>query len=366
MIALALSGGGSRAIAFHLGCLRALHDRDVLEKVSVVSSVSGGSVIAALYAYSDANFEDFDSKVVKLLRKGLHRSILRHLILSPLALGALATNLVARPMALAASACRKTPPFRRWISRTDAMERALRHELFGDTQICATKRSKLAIVINACELRTGTAFRFGNQKSGSWRTGEILDNKVSVAHAVACSAAYPMMLPAFDKLYTFQKGGKVERKRVLLTDGGVFDNLGTSCLEPGRNDAYSLHVFNTEYIICCNAGHGQFSGEGVPFGFPSRATAAFESMFRKVQDAAVHRLHLMESSGQLKGFVLSYLGQQDSALPFTPPDLVKREEVFGYPTNFAAMTNADIERISTRGEQLTRMLLSYYCPELGE
>jgi NTE family protein len=364
MIALALSGGGSRAIAFHLGCLRALHDRDVLEKVSVISSVSGGSVIAALYAYGDSNFENFDNQVVSLLRKGLHRSILRYLFLSPLVLGALATNLIARPVALMATACRKAPPFRRWISRTDALERALRHDLFGDAQLSEVKHPQLATVINACELRTGTAFRFGNQKSGSWRTGEILDNKVSVAHAVACSAAYPMMLPAFDRFYPFRKGGQVEKKRVLLTDGGVFDNLGTSCLEPGRNDAYSLHVFNPDYIICCYAGHGQFSGDGVPFGFPSRAIASFESVFRKVQDAAVHRLHLLESSGQLKGFVLSYLGQQDSALPFVPPDLVKRDAVFGYPTDFAAMRSADIERISMRGEQLTRMLLAYYCPEL--
>jgi len=40
MIALALSGGGSRAIAFHLGCLRALNERGVLQKVSVISAVS--------------------------------------------------------------------------------------------------------------------------------------------------------------------------------------------------------------------------------------------------------------------------------------------------------------------------------------
>jgi predicted acylesterase/phospholipase RssA len=54
-IALALSGGGSRAIAFHLGCLRALHDRGVLDKVRVISSVSGGSVIAAAYCPSSDN-----------------------------------------------------------------------------------------------------------------------------------------------------------------------------------------------------------------------------------------------------------------------------------------------------------------------
>ena len=34
-IGLALSGGGSRAIAFHLGCLRALNQLGLLDRVSV-------------------------------------------------------------------------------------------------------------------------------------------------------------------------------------------------------------------------------------------------------------------------------------------------------------------------------------------
>jgi len=62
--------------------------------------------------------------------------------------------------------------------------------------------------------------------------------------------------------------------------------------------------------------------------------------------------------------VLSYLGQFDSTLPCPPPDLVRREEVFGYPTDFAAMTDDSIEKLSKRGEQLTRLLLNNYCPGL--
>ncbi|WP_179199448.1 patatin-like phospholipase family protein, partial [Streptomyces viridochromogenes] len=46
-LGLALSGGGSRAAAFHLGCLRALHDRDLLDSIRVVSGISGGSLLAA-------------------------------------------------------------------------------------------------------------------------------------------------------------------------------------------------------------------------------------------------------------------------------------------------------------------------------
>src|SRR5579864_796576 len=81
-IALALSGGGSRAMAFHLGCLRALHDRGLLEKVRVVSTVSGGSVIGACLAYWDVDFAEFDRRIVGILRKGFNWSIARSVFTS--------------------------------------------------------------------------------------------------------------------------------------------------------------------------------------------------------------------------------------------------------------------------------------------
>ena len=70
-IGLALSGGGSRAIAFHLGCLRALHDLGILDRVTVLSTVSGGSVIGALYALSADPFPLFEKRVRNVLRRGL-------------------------------------------------------------------------------------------------------------------------------------------------------------------------------------------------------------------------------------------------------------------------------------------------------
>ncbi len=73
-IALALSGGGSRAIAFHLGCLRALNDRGVLPSINTISGVSGGAVIGALYAYSNDSFEEFDARICGL---GFRRTWLR-------------------------------------------------------------------------------------------------------------------------------------------------------------------------------------------------------------------------------------------------------------------------------------------------
>lgn len=47
-IGLALSGGGVRAAAFHAGVLRRLADENLFDAVSGLSTVSGGSLAAAL------------------------------------------------------------------------------------------------------------------------------------------------------------------------------------------------------------------------------------------------------------------------------------------------------------------------------
>ncbi len=123
------------------------------------------------------------------------------------------------------------------------------------------------IVINACELRTRSAFRFGSRESGCWRYGRLPRNDVPVAMAVAASAAYPVFLPALDRTYSFIKDGQISQNRVVLTDGGLYDNLGATCVEPDREEAYSTNVFKPPYIISCNAGYGMFGNEVIPYGF---------------------------------------------------------------------------------------------------
>jgi NTE family protein len=76
------------------------------------------------------------------------------------------------------------------------------------------------------------------------------------------------------------------------------------------------------------------------------------------------RLHEWGSSGALQGFVMAYLGRRDRLLPTPLPDLVPAEAVAGYPTNFASMSTSGFSALTTRGEQLIRILLPHYCPEL--
>ncbi|PZO55152.1 MAG: hypothetical protein DCF16_03780 [Alphaproteobacteria bacterium] len=68
LIVLALSGGGARAASFHLGVLQGLRDtpgrdgRPLSEHIALISSVSGGSVLAAYYGlHGDAGLDTFDA-----------------------------------------------------------------------------------------------------------------------------------------------------------------------------------------------------------------------------------------------------------------------------------------------------------------
>ena len=386
-VGLALSGGGARAIAFHLGCMRALHDRSILDRVDVISSVSGGSVLAAMYAYTTDDFNQFDERVQEVLRKGIQGKIVRHLVLSPRMLQILGTWLVAGTLALGTSLIRfvallflglarlgqsapatlirrMQAPLRRWVSRVHGLEAALFHNVIGGANMSSPRRDGVNVVINATELRTGSAFRFGSRESGTWRFGRIPDNNVSVAHAVAASAAYPMALPAFDEIMKLEKGGTTFQKRVLLTDGGIYDNLGTSCFESGRSAEYSYNVYNPKYIVSCDAGRGLFDDEPITYWWPSRVIRAAESVFRKAQDRVRSQLFESEATGAIEGFILSYLGTADNRLPAPPPDLIRRDEVSAYPTDFAPMRQDDIYRLTLRGEQVTRLLITRYLPEL--
>ncbi|MEO9594303.1 patatin-like phospholipase family protein [Rhodopirellula bahusiensis] len=388
-IGLCLSGGGSRAIAFHLGCLRAMNTRGLLSKVDVISTVSGGSVIGAMYAYSDDSFDDFDMRVQDVLRRGFIKSIARQMFFSPIGLKIAGTKFIAGSTAMATSMLRTSvagvermipratrsyarysdtiqPPLRRWASRTTAFEAALASRLFGDQQITSARRGDINTVINACELRTGTAFRFGSRESGTWRFGTLEANHVSVAMAVAASAAYPALLPAIDRFFAFNPigGNQTRDRRVILTDGGVYDNLGVTCMEPGKDVRFSTNVYAPQYIICCDAGPGQFDDTPHPYGWVTRMERSFGATFRQVQTGTQSRLHQWREHERIKGFVYAYLGQQDRRLTNPPDDFVPRDRVVNYPTDFSPMPAADIAAISKRGEQLTNMLMELHCSDI--
>jgi NTE family protein len=363
--------------------LRALNQLGLLDRVKVLSTVSGGSVIGAAFHAHRGDFASFETKIRTLLSNGLVAPMSRRLF-SWLGFKALCAFLIVGGVGIVVAliklllkmASALTPqsvtrqferfdirsPLHRFASRTTLLEAALDDLLFNGAAL-SDLPAQPNLVINATELRTGSAFRFGTIESGSWRWGKLHRNDVSIAHAVAASAAYPLLLPAFDETLTFEKAGQLKASRVVLTDGGVYDNLGLGCLWPDRSPEVSLNVIPIDLIICCSAGYGLRQDPPSQFIF-ARMLSVFSAIFDRAQNASIHRLHEARRSGQIGGFIFPYLGQIDRNLPRPPVDLVRREETHAYPTNFSSMPDYWIERLSLRGEQLTLCLARAYLPHL--
>jgi NTE family protein len=387
-IGLALSGGGSRAMAFHLGCLRALNDLGLLVQVRAVSGVSGGAVLAGLYVFSDEDFESFDERVCGILRRGLQRRLALAWLRPDRLVRSLGTGVVAGSTAaaatvlrtgagflLGASGLRKAgridrvdhiqPPFRRWWSRTSAFERVL-DAMYSGATLGSPTRGGVHAVINATDLGTQATFRFGTLESGASRLGRVQGNEtIPVARAVAASAAFPPLLPALDIAMDFELGGRVNRRRAILTDGGVNENLGVECFDPRRDPRFSYNVLPVDVIVACDAGAGIPGGFQRPYWWAGRMAGVMESMMRQRRYATQRWLHDLADAGHVSGFLYAYLGQQDHRLPYLPADLVPRQAVVGYPTDFAPMSKSNLDLLAGRGEGLVRILFDHYAPSLG-
>ena len=157
-----------------------------------------------------------------------------------------------------------------------------------------------------------------NERFGCWRYGWAPAGQLRVADAIMASAAYPPFLPPFDWRRSFERNGKTDTHRVLVTDGGVFDNLGVSVMEPGRDANISAVSYSLDIIIASDAGAGQFTGESVPISWPKRMTQVVSAVMRKVQDATKQRLHDHARAGRIDGFIYAALGQIDRRVPLKP------------------------------------------------
>ncbi|MBO79811.1 patatin-like phospholipase family protein [Citromicrobium bathyomarinum] len=374
-IGLALSGGGSRAMAFHLGCLRALHDEGLLDQVATISAVSGGSVLAALYCQTPGDFATFEVKTQQLLKRGFLRPAILQAVSSFEGLKALANfAAVGTDRLLAFVVCRvlgglrlrkrfksswlAQSSIRRSASRTTILRKVF-SQVFAHQTLPSLRKDRPKLIIVACELQTKSAFYFAADAVGSWHFGSAAPEDMEIAHAVSASAAYPAALPPLDEVLTFTKNDVAECHRVILTDGGVYDNLALAPLWPGRDPTISLHVADYPRIIACRAGYG-LKHAARPAFMVSRLKAAFESVHARAQNFAMNRLYDLQRGGEIETFLLPYIDQKDSLLTHAPADLVTAEDVADYPTDFSAMPEEWIDRLSKRGEQVTRALVKQY------
>ena len=248
-IALALSGGGIRAMVFHLGVLKHLAERGLLESVERVSTVSGGSLLVGLMLQQNQ------------MRWPTSEQFLTH------SLPALREALCTRSLQWGAARQLFNPcNWRFLLSRANLLALALQQE-WQVTSTLADLPEGPEWSINGTTAESGKRFRFKRLDIGEYTLGYASAAHFPLASALAVSAAFPggfgpLALKA--ESYEWRKrpwDGPPESaepvapafSRLHLYDGGVYDNLG---LEPLFDAGRQKPKPKQEgcYIICSDAG----------------------------------------------------------------------------------------------------------------
>lgn len=222
-IGLCLSGGGSRAALFHLGVLRRLNEVGALSQVDTISTVSGGSILAAHLAATipewpapGESIPDFERRVVAPFERFVQRNLRTAAIakrLLPWNLGRERTQVVAL-----------SGMFQRFLNGSQLASLPVRPEFV----FCASDN---AFAVNW----TFTRDRVGDYMAGYAATPPDW----TIAQAVAASSCFPPVLDPMpiDIDPSQLTGGRYPLGRardqlirgLRLSDGGLYDNLA---LEP--------------------------------------------------------------------------------------------------------------------------------------
>jgi NTE family protein len=212
---LCLSGGGYRAMLYHLGALRRLNEIGFLSRLSEIASVSGGSITAGVLAHAWPRLTFGNDGVASNFEEEVAAPITR---LAGIGIDARAILLGLLPGRTAADGV------------AEAYDRHLFH---GATLQDLPDRPRFTFM--ATNLQTGSAWRFAKVYAADFRIGRIVRPAFALARVVAASSAFPPLLsPA---RFSFaghvvepMHGADLNRPPftdgVVLTDGGVYDNLG--------------------------------------------------------------------------------------------------------------------------------------------
>jgi NTE family protein len=217
--ALCLSGGGYRAMLFHLGTLWRLNELGLMKGLAKISSVSGGSITAGMLGLR-WNQLDFNAANKATNLEQLVIDPIRSLAGTTIDTGSIITGILLP---------------RRTVA--DEVAEAYREHLFGDStlQDLPSDAEGPRFVINATNVQTKVLWRFSKPFMGDYRVGLIRNPRTELAVAVGASSAFPPFLspatltldPAdFDPTTKGDLQIEPYTSDVVLTDGGVYDNLG--------------------------------------------------------------------------------------------------------------------------------------------
>lgn len=237
-LGITLSGGGSRASAFHLGVLSYLDRTGLLPRVQMLSTVSGGTFTGAKYALSLAENTEFQAFFTQ------YYNDLQTIKLVDLALDGLSKGKMSPPSGRQDLIIACAQVYAETFLRNKAGDPALFETILNtDTHL-------KEIIFNTTEFRNGIDFRFQKSENPRARIGNgrmsiprKAAGKVRLADIVAASSCVtggfePIAFPD-DFIWPNNKIPSTIREKFLkegqpwpvaLMDGGIYDNQGITSL----------------------------------------------------------------------------------------------------------------------------------------
>ncbi|MGE8064801.1 patatin-like phospholipase family protein [Pseudomonas sp. NPDC089569] len=322
-IGLAMSGGGYRSAAFHLGVMQELKRNGLLEKIDLFSCVSGGSIAGATVALNWGNANKLEM---------------------------LDTYLRTRSIAVSSFIAGSLDPFE---SRLEKLADAYDKDLFQKKTLSALSNGP-RIYLNATNLATGNLFFFvaGGGKiceMGEHELGVIPAPEFPLSQAVAASSAFPPVFPPL----RLDPGvyGPASVEYVTLTDGGVYDNMGVNPLLRDRNAL--------DYVIV--------SDGGKPFANDSQPTESGALVLKAGLDIMMEQIRGLEFD-RLQYRHLAGKGPRPMWFSIDSREGEERQGDAAFAsaidTNLRRLSSEEMAVLTRHGAALVKARLTAYAPEL--
>ncbi|MFA0809915.1 patatin-like phospholipase family protein [Microbulbifer epialgicus] len=353
-LALALSGGGIRAMVFHAGVLLYLAEHSYLEKVSHISSVSGGSLLVGMvYKFNNYHWPDSES-----YKNHIFESVKAELCSRNLQMAALFEVL-------------KPSNWPNLLSRANVLAEAI-SKIWGVDAFMGDLGGYPLWSINATTAETGRRFRFKYDTCGDYSIGYSNAASFRLSQAMAVSAAFPGGIGPLQletRRLTWRKRRRWEDledmgeevrlpyRKLHLYDGGVYDNLG---MEPLFNPGNAQPKFEGVSVLVSDA------GSPLPRGFSMFALNPFR--LKRILDICMDQarslrvrsfMEYLNTHNRGGGYLM--IGQHpgelldnDQQLPFDGQTVEDVRTVTAYKTDLAKIGSSDFDRIARHGYEVAR------------
>lgn len=337
-LGLVLSGGGIRAMLFHLGVLQCLAERGLFERVGRISTVSGGSLLVGLVFNEAGMVWPRSSQFLDLV------------------LPTLRAKLCAR--SLQWGAARQLRPWQPQylLSRANLLAKALQKE-WGVRAVLGDLPKFPEWSINGTTAETGRRFRFKSDSLGDYTLGYADPKAFPLANALAVSAAFPggfgplaietsqfvWMKREWDAAPEDAAPVRIGYPTLHLYDGGVYDNLGLEPLfDAGRAEPKIMGM----RLIVSDAGVPLPTGFGQRALNPWRLKRVADIMSEQSRALRVRSfMHFLNEHPDRGAYI--YIG-----IPVGPEKLVNGLQPSAFPTTLRRVNELEFDGLVKHGHSI--------------